>query len=110
MGSRTTRLKSRAEQRKRIKRRRIVSLSLLAMLALSSPLWSGWLTNLFAQSLLSSWTDCNLKTVRYEGLQYLTTDSLETAALFPYGESMFEIDFNAIQKNCLICHGQKPLH
>ncbi|MBU1637962.1 FtsQ-type POTRA domain-containing protein [bacterium] len=94
-------MKSRAEQRKRLKRRRIVSLAFLILFALSSPFWSVWLTNRFAESVLHSWTDCNLKIVRYSGLQYLTTDSLETAARFPYGKSMFELDYKAIRKRLL---------
>lgn len=101
MGSRTIRLQSRAEQRKKLKRRRIISLATLALFALSSPFWSVWLTDRFAESLLHSWTDCNLKSVHYSGLSYLTTDSLETAARFPYGESMFKIDYQTIRKRML---------
>ncbi len=84
-----------------MKRNRIVSLVLLVLVALSAPFWSGWLTDRFAESMLQSWTDCKLKTVRCSGLQYLTTDSLELAVQFPYGESMFEIDFASIQNRLL---------
>jgi cell division septal protein FtsQ len=90
-------LKSRTDQRKRIKHRRIISLVLLVLLVGSSPFWSEWIADQFAASTLRTWTDCRLTSVQYSGMKQLTRDSLESTARIPYGASMFDIDLAEIR-------------
>jgi hypothetical protein len=84
-----------------MKRRRLISLILLLLIAAASPVWSGWIMDGLAQVMANRWSECELRQVEYEGLRYLTSDSLELAGEFPYGESLFEIDYSALQQNLL---------